>query len=150
LKEETMAKNTQPPAIQPDPTQDVREEPTSEPTDTDLRLAEAMERNAELAAENLRLANDLASLRQQLAGVSPRRAADGFVLRSDDPFGLGVMRLFIKSSTHNDQPAMLPFVLPFKDPASRKAIASYIVRAAAANRKDLVKTAQALLDKCVQ
>jgi len=70
----------------------------------------------------------------------------GFLLDIEDPFAAGAARVYAKAKGKDT--ARLPIVLPFKDPASRAALDSYIQRAAGAGDAKRVKLAAAALEKC--
>ena len=71
----------------------------------------------------------------------------GFLLDHEDPFADGAARAYAKAKK-KETPCRLPFVLPFNDPDSRIAIASYIQRAGGAGDAERVKAATDALKKC--
>jgi hypothetical protein len=70
----------------------------------------------------------------------------GFPLALDDPFGRGVLRVY--AQTAGGVNLQLPAVLPFKDPATKTALESYIVRAAGAGDQARADAARDALKKC--
>lgn len=73
--------------------------------------------------------------------------AVGFALAADDPFAQGVLRLYGEKAGYGPS-LQLPAILPFKDPATRQAIESYIVRAAGAGDRVRAAAAKEALAKC--
>jgi hypothetical protein len=71
--------------------------------------------------------------------------AVGFVLAADDSFGAGALRVYAKAAGYTG--LALPAVLPYKDPATRTALESYIVRARGAGDEARVKAAEEALAK---
>jgi len=71
----------------------------------------------------------------------------GFLLDHEDPFAAGAARAYA-AAKKKETPFRLPIVLPFKDPDSKIALASYIQRAGGAGDTDRVKAAADALEKC--
>lgn len=94
----------------------------------------------ELKAENKKLETALA----QPEAVN----IDGFLLEYDDPFAAGVLRIFLKNTEMKaTQRPMLPFTLPYKDPASVIAAKNYLVRAGGSGQPELVDAIVAAFGK---
>lgn len=72
-------------------------------------------------------------------------AGHGFQLAIGDPFAEGVLRTYERSGGYSG--LQLPFVLPFKDPATRPALAGYLIRARSSGRKDLIDAAEKAMAK---
>jgi hypothetical protein len=72
--------------------------------------------------------------------------APGFLLDQDDPFAAGAARTY--AAAKKMDPLRLPIVLPFKDPASKIALDSYIQRAAGGGDTERVKLASKALAQC--
>ena len=70
----------------------------------------------------------------------------GFLLDQGDPFAAGAARTY--AAAKKMDPPRLPIVLPFRDPASRPALDSYIQRAAGGGDSERVKAAAEALNKC--
>lgn len=71
----------------------------------------------------------------------------GFLLDYADPFAAGAARAYA-TAKKKETPYRLPMVLPFNDPDSKIAIASYIQRAGGAGDTERVKMAKEALEKC--
>jgi hypothetical protein len=73
---------------------------------------------------------------------------DGFLLEYDDPFAAGVLRTYLKNTKIKViQRPMLPYVLPYKDPASVIAAKNYLVRAGGSGQTELVDAIVAAFKK---
>lgn len=73
--------------------------------------------------------------------------AAGFPLAVDDPFAQGVLRLYGEKAGYGTA-LQLPAILPFKDPATKPAIESYIVRAQGGGDTKRAQAAKEALAKC--
>lgn len=69
----------------------------------------------------------------------------GFLLALDDPFAAGTLRTFASLKKKSLQ---LPFVLPFKDKDTPRALKGYIIRAEGGGDFDRAKVARKALEKC--
>jgi cell division protein FtsB len=112
--------------------------------------AQLMQANATLKNQNTDLVKQVSELNQQIAALrngSPVVNIRGFVLNVGDPFGDGTIRSYRSAGGKTNQPDRLPFVLPEKDDASKKALNMYIVRATAAGDSVRVEAAEKALKK---
>jgi hypothetical protein len=104
------------------------------------------EKFVKLEAENKLLREENEDLRQKLKCQLPPKI-DGFLLDNFDPYGKSVIRDYRRAGGKSSQRDNLPFVLPRNEEASKKALASYILRAdgaadkirADAARKEMAK-----------
>ena len=102
--------------------------------------------NKELRSINKKLKTEYETLEKQIKSKTPLKIK-GFLLETDDPFGAGAMRAYIRLDNKTSQPAMLPFVLPYNE-KGRAALESYIVRAEGAGDYARVASAKDALKKC--
>jgi hypothetical protein len=107
-------------------------------------------RNEELVAEVALLKGEVEKLRADKDQLQKRIPVKGFLLLPDDPFAAGTMRSYVKSVQADKrsigQLETLPFTLPYSDPLARKALETYVVRAAGGGDKLRAKAAKEALD----
>jgi hypothetical protein len=101
--------------------------------------------NESISAAKDKLSQQVADLQKQIKELQSGKPAvniSGFMLDVGDPFGLGTIADYRKFGGASGQSDRLPFVLPEKEEASKKALKLYIVRASAASDTVRVKAAQ--------
>jgi hypothetical protein len=109
-------------------------------------MAESNQKNENQAELVNKLSTEIINLKKQISDLQsgkPMTSIKGFMLDVDDPFGEGAIADYRKAGGSSVQVDRLPFVLPEKEEASKKAIKMYIVRASAASDAVRVKAAEA-------
>lgn len=115
----------------------------SEPQSEAGKLQKQVE---ELTAEKERLAKENEQLAKELEIKAPPKIK-GFLIDVGDPFGEGAIRAYRSAGGKSRQQNRLPFVLPEKDPAGKKALESYLLRAEGGGDKKRATIAKKALEK---